>query len=118
MRARERDDPPADAGGGLNKTGGAIVAELERWEVASLYGARTRKGLIELTINDRKIQIDLPKAREIVGMMQGAIEAAISDELLFKFLTERIGLDMDAAARALLDFREMRQGTRGTVYPQ
>ena len=41
----------------------------------------------------------------------------MSDGLLYRFLRDKIGLPDEAAGRALLDFREMRQGSRGTVYP-
>jgi hypothetical protein len=102
-------------------------------QVVSIYGAKTKQGLVELLITPLsgtsglagglkrgdtiKVQMDLPKAREVLGMFSGAIEAAVSDGLLVQFLTTRIGLSEDAAARALLDFREMRQGSRQTVYP-
>ena len=51
-------------------------------------------------------------------MLQGAIEAAVSDELMFKFLTQKVGMEHERAAAALLDFRELRQGSRETVSPQ
>ncbi len=87
-------------------------------EVASILSHRTKEGMVELTLNGEKTQMDLPKAREVRGMLDGAIEAAVSDMLMFKFLTVRIGLSEEAAAAALLDFRELRQGSRSTVYPQ
>lgn len=86
--------------------------------VGSLLSSRTKQGRIEFAINGELTQMDLAKAREVVGMLQGAIEAAISDQLIFQFLTEKVGLDPDKASAALLDFREMRQGSRSTVYPQ
>lgn len=94
-------------------------------EVASIYGAKTKQGLVELIVQLHddpdakpiKIQMDIPKAREVLGMLTGAIEAAVTDGLLVRFLTENVGLGEEAAARALLDFREMRQGSRKTVYP-
>lgn len=86
-------------------------------EIASILSSRTKQGMIELTINGHKTQMDLPKAREVLGMLSGAIEAAVSDTLLFQFLTQKIGLDDTRAAAALLDFRELRQGSRSTVYP-
>jgi len=95
-----------------------VADDLTRIEVASILGARLREGLVELTINGERHQLDLPKAREIVGMLQGAIEAAVSDELMFKFLTTKVGLPEAAAAHALLDLRELRQGTRSTSWPQ
>ncbi len=85
--------------------------------VSTLLSSKTQEGRIDFTLNGELTQMDLPKAREVVGMLQGAIEAAISDELLFKFLTSKIGLEPAHAAAALIDFREMRQGSRDTVYP-
>ncbi len=87
-----------------------------RVEIASIVSAATKRGMVELTLNGREIQMDLDKAREVVGMLHGAIEAAVSDELLFKFLVQ-MGLAEAAAGRALLDFRELRQGSRETVSP-
>jgi hypothetical protein len=42
---------------------------------------------------------------------------AVLDVLIYKFLTTKVGLSADAASRGLLDFRELRQGSRDTVYP-
>lgn len=93
------------------------MADLLHFEVASIYGAKTQQGLVELTLNGEKIQMDLPKAREIVSMLHGAIEAAVSDELIYKFMEQKIGLPPEKLAAVLLDFREMRQGSRKVVYP-
>lgn len=90
-------------------------------EWASIYGANSRQGLVELTVRQGETVItahfDLPKARDVLKNLTGAIEAALTDELLVRFLTEKIGLTLGQAARALLDFREMRQGSRSVVYP-
>lgn len=85
--------------------------------VSTLLSSRTKEGRIDFTLNGELTQMDLDKAREVVGMLQGAIEAAISDELVYKFLTMKIGLKPDDASAALLDFRELRQGSRGLVHP-
>jgi len=85
--------------------------------VSTLLSSQTKEGRIDFTMNGELTQMDLDKAREVVGMLQGAIEAAISDELLYRFLTEKVGLEADRAAAALLDFREMRQGSRDRVHP-
>lgn len=86
-------------------------------EVGSILSHRTKAGVVELTLNGEKTQMEIPKAREVRDMISGAIEAAISDELIFKFLTTKIGLPEDVASAALLDFRELRQGSRSTVFP-
>lgn len=85
--------------------------------VSTLLSARTKEGRIDFTMNGELTQMDLDKAREVVGMLQGAIEAAMSDALLYRFLTETIGLEPERAGAALVDFRELRQGSRDTVNP-
>lgn len=85
--------------------------------VSTLLSSRTKEGRIDFTMNGELTQMDLDKAREVVGMLQGAIEAAISDELMYRFLTEKIGLEPDRAGAALIDFRELRQGSRDLVHP-
>ncbi len=86
-------------------------------EIGSLLGTKTRAGAVELCVNGERTQMDLDKAREVLGMLSGAIEAAVSDQLLFQFLTTKVGLPEEAAGRALIDFRELRQGSRNTVRP-
>lgn len=85
--------------------------------VSTLLSSRTKEGRIDFTMNGELTQMDLDKAREVVGMLQGAIEAAISDELMYRFLTEKVGMEPEKASWALVDFREMRQGSRDLVNP-
>ena len=86
-------------------------------EIGSIYGVKTGKGLVELKMNDVRTQMTVEKAREVSAMLIGAIESAITDELLVKYLTEKAGLDPDQVQAMLLDFRELKQGSRGVVYP-
>jgi tRNA A-37 threonylcarbamoyl transferase component Bud32 len=85
--------------------------------VSTLLSSQTKEGRIDFSLNGELTQMDLDKAREIVGMLQQAIEAAMTDQMLYQFLTERIKLKPEAAAAALVDFRELRQGSRDRVYP-
>ena len=85
--------------------------------VSTLLSQRTKEGRVEFSLNGELTQMDLGKAREVVWMLQAAVEAAVSDELIYKFLTEKIGLEPERASAALLDFRELRQGTRDLVHP-
>jgi hypothetical protein len=85
--------------------------------VSTIISQRTREGRVEFSMNEEMSQWDLDTAREVHRMLGEAIEAAVSDSLLFKFLTERVGMDADRAGQALLDFRELRQGSRGSVHP-
>jgi aerobic-type carbon monoxide dehydrogenase small subunit (CoxS/CutS family) len=74
--------------------------------------------MVELTVNGEKAQMDIAKAREVCQMLHQAIEAAITDTLIYQFMVERIGMDDTRASQVLLDFRELRQGSKSVVYPQ
>lgn len=86
-------------------------------EIGTILSHRTKEGMVEFKLNEEKSQWDISKAKEIQRMLGEAIEAAVSDTLIYKFLTTKVGLSEDKAARALLDFRELRQGTRGITFP-
>ena len=98
----------------LRAAGGTAVTDIT---VGTLLSSATKEGRVELALNGELTQMDLPKCREVIGMLQGAVEAAMSDEMLYRFLVDRIGLEPAKAAAALLDFRELRQGSRDRVYP-
>lgn len=85
--------------------------------IGTILSADTKQGIIELDINGQKIQLELDEARALRTMLDGAIEAAISDTLMFAFLTKRMGLSDDKAADVMLEFRELRQGTRSVAFP-
>lgn len=84
---------------------------------STILSSRTHAGMIEFSLNETMSQWDLDKAREIHRMLGEAIEAAVSDTLIYQFLRQKIGLSDEAASRALLDFRELRQGSRDVVHP-
>lgn len=92
-------------------------AESRTIEISTILSSRTKEGMINLFVHGTDVQLDLPKAREVLAMLGASIEAAVSDQLIHRFLTEKIGLDDARAGRALLDFRELRQGLRGVVHP-
>ncbi len=85
--------------------------------IGTLLSRTTHEGRIEFSMNGELAQLELSKAREIVGMLQSAIEASVSDQLIYQFLVEKVGLSPDKAVYALADFREMRQGSKDTVNP-
>lgn len=87
-------------------------------EIGTILSHRTKEGVVEFQLNGERTQWELSKAREIHKMLGEAIEAAVSDALIYAFLTTKVKLSEDQAARALLDFRELRQGSRDVVFPQ
>ena len=92
--------------------------KLQNLELHTILSARTKKGMINLMLDGKQIsQWDVAKAKVIHTMLGEAIEAAISDEMIYKFFTERIGFDDEKASRVLMDFRTIRQGSNETVNP-
>jgi len=84
----------------------------------SIFAANARVGMVEMYIDEKIVmRLDVRTAKEVRDNFGSAIEAAISDELIVKFLTEKVGLDDGRAVLALRDFREMRQGSVNTVIP-
>ena len=81
--------------------------------VSTVLSATTKQGKIEVTVNADVLQMDLEKAREVLALLQGAIEVATADELIYRFLTDNMAWDADRAGAALTDFRDLRQRTRG-----
>ena len=86
-------------------------------EIGTILSHTTKEGRVEIQINHELTQLDLDKAREVHRMLGEAIEAAVSDTLIYRFFTEKAGFNDHDASRALLEFRELRQGSTGTVYP-
>lgn len=93
--------------------------EMQKLELHTILSNRTKTGMVNLILDDKPIaQWDVAKAKTIHAMLGEAIEAAISDELIYKFFTEKVGFDDQKASAILLDFRELRQGTFETVFKQ
>ena len=120
------DGEPMDMHGllveAIPPNGGEVTAATEAGEtthieVASLMSRRTKTGLVELTLNGERTQMDVCKAREVADMLLQAIEAATSDCAVWRLFTQRLGMTDAEASRALLDLRELRQGSPAAVIP-
>lgn len=86
--------------------------------VSSGYGAASKKGYVELTVNDTLTQMDPAKAREVGVMLIQSSEAAIADEIFVTLMRTRVGIDDPQRLGAMLmDLREIRQGTRDIAWP-
>jgi hypothetical protein len=79
-----------------------------RWDVRSIYGANTRKGLVEVTLGARELQVLPAKAREMAQMLLEAASAAEGDEILLRVL-DRAGLSPQRAGQVLMAMRAERQ---------
>lgn len=89
-----------------------------RFEVGSGYNYAMSRGHVRLQVGDIEHQLEPKKAREIGHWLLEATEAAISDQVTVEWLRQKVGLNDPAkVGQLLLDLREIRQGTRGTLYP-
>ena len=86
--------------------------------VTSLYGAKSGKPGVNLQVGEVRLQMDIKSAQKVGLDILGAAEAAISDAAVVRLLVEKIGIDAVRASHVLLDLREMRQGSRDTVFHQ
>jgi hypothetical protein len=90
-------------------------------EIKTILSSRTKEGMINffLDVDGVKLQTqwDVRKAKHICGMLQEAIEACISDEMIYKFFTQKVGFSDEKASMVLMDFRELRQGSFETIDP-
>lgn len=76
--------------------------------VRSIYGAATRKGLVEITLGTETVLIPPAKAREMAAFMVEAATAAEGDETLMRVL-DRAGMSPQRAAQVLIAMRTERQ---------
>lgn len=119
------DGRELDAGEPIDMNGIALVKQSKGsnartagvMEISSMLSSKDWKGRLEFQIGGEVIQLDVRKAREVVQMFNEAIEAAITDEMMFTFLTTRMQLDEGRAAAVVFDMREVRQGARDVVNP-
>jgi hypothetical protein len=90
-------------------SGGQVLADEPEINlyVASIFGAMTGKGLVELTTGDRKLTITPTKAREVAGFLLEAAAAAEGDEALMRVI-ERQGLSRQRGLQLLQAQRQER----------
>ncbi len=86
--------------------------------VTSLYGAKSQQPGVNLQIGEVRLQMDVKSAQKVALDILSATEAAISDAAVMQLLIEKVGLDPTRASAVLLDLREIRQGSRDTVFHQ
>lgn len=96
----------------------AFTDEDDRFEVASIYSSRSNEPHVNFKTGTVEHQLTVKKAREIASMLLEASEAALSDAIVMTWLKEHVGVtDEQRLGMMLLDLREIRQGSRDTVYP-
>lgn len=82
----------------------------QNWQVSTIYGARTRKGLVQIRVGDRRPWIVEPgQAHELAEMLHEAAAAALLDEFLMTFLQGEVKMPLEKAAQVLDAFRAFRE---------
>jgi hypothetical protein len=95
---------------------GGEDARLETLWAGSIYGMKTRRGLVELAHQNEKgehtwrTQLRIEEARAFALSVLEAAEAAESDSVVVMFFMTRLGLELPQAAQVLNDFRQLREG--------
>lgn len=79
--------------------------------IESIFGAKTKKGLVRLQIGEFSITLEPHKSREIGIMLIEASEAAITDHFLSEWL-KNIGVPESEIVNAIQDFRKFREHLR------
>lgn len=73
----------------------------------SIYGAHTKRGLVEVSLGDVQILVEPAKAREMAAFLLEAATAAEGDETLMSVL-DRVGMSPQRAAQVLMAMRTER----------
>lgn len=78
--------------------------------VQSIFGAKTRRGLVVLEVDGHERMMDPAEAQRIARMLMECAEAAESDSIAWHWLSSLLGKDASEQqlAAMLLDWRKMR----------
>ncbi len=76
------------------------------WAI-SIFGQREQKGLVEIRLDEKRIQMTVKEAKDHAFSILEAAEAAETDEFLVKFC-EKIGIGGDNKFGVLSEFRKWR----------
>jgi hypothetical protein len=73
----------------------------------SIYGASTRRGLVEVTLGGEQQLVTPAKAREMAAFLVEAATSAEGDEVLMRVL-DRVGMSQQRSAQILMAMRQER----------
>lgn len=77
--------------------------------IDSGYGANTKQPFVSLQIKDAVIQMSPEEARKIAQQLNECAEGALSDAMIFEFITQRLGAAPEAGYGIIMEFREFRR---------
>ena len=82
------------------------------WAI-SMYGHKNKKGMVEIRLEDKRIQTSVQEAKDFAHSILEAAEAAETDDFLMTYLLEKVGItEEENRAKVLMDFRMFRDKKR------
>ena len=90
---------------GANK----VIADMENFTVESIYGLKTKQGLVTIGIHGKEMQYTILDAKKMAYIILEACEGAQTDEYLMEFFIEELKQPLDIAGAMLLQMRMMRK---------
>lgn len=73
----------------------------------SIYGAKTKQGIVQIVWGEFKTQCSILEAKKIAYIILEAAEAASTDQALIRFF-EKLNFPMEALGALLQEMRKMR----------
>ena len=101
----------AHLAGTTHRADGVAMSHIdERFEVRSVYGAKTRQPLVTVVIGEHMITITPSKAREMASMLYDCAASAEADAFLVEWLQSAISATPEQTALMLQMFRDYKKG--------
>lgn len=92
------------------KTKNLIDGAEQNFFVESIYGAKTKQGIVQIEWDGKKIQLSILEAKKIAYMILEATHGAALDEAVFGFFSTLPGDDSMALAATILQAIRQKQG--------
>lgn len=77
--------------------------------VGSMYGAHTKKGMVQIQIDSFKVQWSILEARKVAHMILEAAQGAETDEAVFEFFNNMPGDKEQSLVMAAMIVQEIRK---------
>lgn len=87
-----------------------IDGEEENFFIESIYGMKTKQGIVQIDWNGKKTQMSILDAKKIAYMILEAASAAALDEAVFEFFSKLPGEDSLALAATIIQGIREKQG--------
>lgn len=88
-----------------------LIEDVEQnFFIESIYGFKTKQGIVQIDWDGKKIQLSILQAKKIAYMILEAAQGAALDEAVFEFFCSLPGDDSVAMAATILQAIRQKQG--------